>query len=283
MSPNSAAGATDALRGVEHPDGRRLARSSCEILQPALRADTSGGPSHLSPSAREVRNTVLVTSNAFPVTNEEFERLVAQCKELRPAVGGYTEDDFGPYDDYITNVLLTVLDLQMHNVAVNNSIKHYWNHRWQEIRQLEDLRALLDRFPDTQEGNREAAQYLWGNNHWTRIGWLRGFVTFLEEESLTTQERLKEWAIACDYERDFRGRSKHLGIAACQWLRMRLGVDTVKPDVHTRNFVQHAIGRTLDDSSVVRVIEAAAEAMGVRARRLDGAIWEHQRGAPGTI
>jgi hypothetical protein len=229
------------------------------------------------------RKNELVTSDALPVTDEEFERLVAECRTLLPAVGGYTEDDFGPYDDYITNVLLTVLDLQMHNVAVDNSIKYYWNNRWHEIRQLGDLRAVVDRFPDTPEGNREAAQYLWGNKHWTRIGWLRGFVAFLEQESLTTQEQLREWANACDYERDFRGRVKYLGIAACQWLRMRLGVDTVKPDVHTHNFVKHAIGRPLSDTSLVKVIEAAARALNVRARRLDGAIWEHQRGAPGTI
>jgi len=91
-----------------------------------------------------------VTSDALPVTDEEFERLVAECRRLLPAEGGYTEDDFGPYDDYITNVLLTVLDLQMHNVAVDNSIRYYWNHRWHEIRQLAELRAVLDRFPDTR-------------------------------------------------------------------------------------------------------------------------------------
>lgn len=221
--------------------------------------------------------------DSLPVTSDEFDLVVAACRTLLPAVGGYTEDNFGPYGDYITNVLLTVLDLQMHNVAVDNSIKYYWSHRWDEIRELTQLREVLDRFPDTKEGNREAAKYLWGNNHWTRIGWLRGFVTFLEQESLTSQERLREWASTCDYERDFRGRVKYLGIAACQWLRMRLGVDTVKPDVHTHNFVKQAIGRQLSDPGVVKVIEAAAHALDVRARRLDGAIWEHQRGAPGTI
>jgi hypothetical protein len=217
------------------------------------------------------------------VTDQEFDRLVAACRKLLPAVGGYTEDDFPPYEDYITNVFLTVLDLQMHNVAVNNSIKHYWAHRRDEIRDLVQLHAVLDRFADTRDGNRSAAQYLWGNNHWKRVEWLRGFVTFLEYESLTNQDRLKAWALSCDYDRDFRGRVKYLGVAACQWLRMRLGVDTVKPDVHTHTFVKQAIGRPLTDWDVVKVIEAAALALDVRARRLDGAIWEHQRGAPGTI
>ncbi len=57
----------------------------------------------------------------------------------------------------------------MHNVAVTNSIKHYWDYRWDEIRTIEDLAGILDRFPDDQEGNREVAQHLWGNNHWKRI------------------------------------------------------------------------------------------------------------------
>lgn len=220
---------------------------------------------------------------SLPVTETEMERLLVQCRRLPAPAGGYAEENFGPYDDYVTNVLLTVLDLQMHNVAVNNAIRHYWNNRWDEIRDLAQLRALLDRFPDTPDGNRQAAQHLWGNSHWTRIQWLRGFVSFLDEQVLTSQERLKEWAATCDYERDFRGRVKFLGVAACQWLRMRLGVDTVKPDVHAHNFVKNAIGRSLSDWGVVRVIEEAARTVGVRARQLDGAIWEYQRGGPGTI
>lgn len=218
-----------------------------------------------------------------PLTEEEMERLVAECQGLPAAEGGYASENFAPYNDYMTNVLLTVLDLQMHNVAVNNSIDHYRERRWDEIRLLDDLEEVLARFPDTREGNIETAQYLWGNKHWTRIGWLRGFVRFLREGDLTTQEALKAWAIQCDFDRDFRGRVKNLGIAACQWLRMRLGVDTVKPDVHIHRFVKRATGRTLSDSDAVRAIEEASKRLGMRARALDGVIWETQRGAPGTI
>jgi hypothetical protein len=45
-------------------------------------------------------------------------------------------------------------------------------NRWSELRTLDDLEEALARFPDDQEGNREVAQYLWGNNHWTRVQWL---------------------------------------------------------------------------------------------------------------
>jgi hypothetical protein len=142
---------------------------------------------------------------------------------------------------------------------------------------------VLSDFPDTSAGNRAAAQYLWGNNYWPRIQWLRGLAAFLREENLTSQEALKEWAVSCDFDRDFAGRVKHLGIAACQWLRMRLGVDTVKPDVHMHRFVTRAIGRKLSDSGVVAVIEEVARRLGMRARTLDHAIWEAERGAPGSI
>lgn len=239
--------------------------------------------SHTSPT-HAASNTMAITADTpLPVSAEEFDRVVAACRELAPAVGGYAEDNFGPYNDYVTNVLLTVLDLQMHNVAVDKSINFYRQHRWDEIRELRHLQAVLDRFEPDQDGNRETAQYLWGNNHWKRIEWLRGSVALLDEEGLTSQDRLREWAFACEYDRDFRGRAKNLGIAACQWLRMRLGVDTVKPDVHTHAFVTSAIGRRLDDWGVVTVIEAAAHHLKMKARRLDATIWEHQRGATGAV
>jgi len=225
----------------------------------------------------------MARDSALPVTDAEMERLLDRCRQLPAAAGGYVDDNFGPYDDYVTNVLLTVLDLQMHNVAVDKAIRQYWNNRWDGTRDLVQLEAVLDRFPDTPDGNKQAAQYLWGNNHWTRIQWLRGFVSFLDHEDLTSQERLKVWAATCDYQRDFEGRVKNLGFAACQWLRMRLGVDTVKPDTHTKAFVENAIDRSLNDWGVVRVIEEAATTIGIRARQLDGAIWEYQRRGPGTI
>lgn len=63
------------------------------------------------------------------------------------------------------------------------------------------------------------------------MSWLRGLVSFLMDEGLTTTKTLTQWAHRADFRRDWEGRAKYLGIAAFQWLRMRLGVDTVKPDV----------------------------------------------------
>jgi hypothetical protein len=63
-----------------------------------------------------------------------------------------------------------------------------------------------------------------------------------------------------------------------QWLVMRQGVETVKPDVHVRRFAERSVGRTLNDQAVVDVVTRAATILGVKAYELDWAIWEHERG-----
>jgi hypothetical protein len=150
------------------------------------------------------------------VTGAEADQLVEACRPLPVRPWEYEEHD------YMTNVLLTVLDLQMKNVTVERSIRHYRDHRWKEIRTLEDLEGLLGRFPDDKQGNRQVARYLWGNDHWTRAGWLRGLAVFLAVENLRTQDELRAWAGRSDYKEDFAGRVRYLGPAAYHWLVMRL-------------------------------------------------------------
>lgn len=217
------------------------------------------------------------TGIARSVNDAEMTILIEACRTVPPVKGDYQQTD------YITNVLLTVLDLQMHNVAVTNSITHYWNNRWDEVRTIEDLATILERFAPDQEGNRQTAQYLWGNNHWKRIEWLRGFVPFLIDNNLTDYDSLRAWAHNSEFHRDFEGRVKNLGIAAYKWLTMRLRVDTIKPDVHLHNFVEPIVGHPVTDVELVRVLEEVARELGIGPRALDASIWEYQRGGPGAV
>lgn len=206
------------------------------------------------------------------ITPAELDRLVEAAAAIPKAEGDYMEED------YLTNVLITVLDLQMQTSVVNRSIHHYREQRRDEIRTLKDLQALLARHPDDQDGNRDVAQYLWGTNHWKRVVWLRGLVVFLDAENLTSMDALKAWAARSEFHRDFEGRAKFLGIAAYQSLVMRLGIDTVKPDVHIHRFVAAAVGHRVSDAEAVRGVGEAAARLGIGARDLDWAIWEYQRG-----
>jgi hypothetical protein len=209
-----------------------------------------------------------------PVTDAEIGRLAEESESLPVMPREHDEND------YITNVLVTVLDLQMNTVTVERSIQHFRDHWWGEVRTLAQLAAVLRRFRDDKDGNLQLARYLWGNNHWTRAGRLRLLAEFLAAEHLRSQDELRAWAQRSDYLRDFAGRVPGLGPAAYHSLLMRLGVDTVKPDVHVRRFVEEVVGHPVTDAELVRAVTEAARRLGRSARELDAAIWE--RGALGS-
>ena len=90
---------------------------------------------------------------------------------------------------------------------------------------------------------------------------------------------MRRWAKESDFERDFRGKVKGLAFAIYKWLVMRQGVETIKPDVHVKNFLRNVTGRTLTDQEAVSVLEQVATELQRPANELDWSIWEKQRNA----
>jgi hypothetical protein len=210
--------------------------------------------------------------------DNKWAKLVQACRELPPAVNTY--DD---YPDYVTNLILTVMDLQLKNVIVSNAIVFYRKERWDEVRTLDDLEAVLARYPDTKEGNRAACKYLLGYNYGERLGRLRRLAVWARLHGVTDQEALRTWAHGSNYYKDWRGQIRGLDIAAYKWLVMRLGVDTMKPDLWLHSFVRRVLGHDLNDFVLVEVLTNVAHHIDLTARQLDARIWEHERGEPGSI
>lgn len=209
-----------------------------------------------------------------PVSTRSKEGNVARlaaAASLPAAEGDYTEDDF------VVNLMATVLDYQMQTTVVERSIEHYKQHLWDEIRTLSDLEERLGWHPDTEAGNTALARALWGTRHWTRAHQLRDLAAFFRSVGVVDQESLRVWARDATFDRDFRGRVKGLGPAVFQWLVMRQGVDTVKPDVHVRRFAEGVLGRSLGDAELVKLVSETAQHLGVPARELDWRIWEASR------
>ena len=206
------------------------------------------------------------------ITAEDIDRVVEAARDIPPAEGSYIEDD------YVLNLMETVLDYQMDTKAVVQAPEHYKQHHWKELRTREDLRALFVQYPEDKEGNTALAQYLWGYNMWTRAQQLRDLMVFFRRAAVVDQPSLKAWAERSDFRRDFEGKVKGLGIAVYHWLVMRQGVDTVKPDVHVRRLAEGAVGRPLSDQDVIEAVTKAAHQLGKKAFELDWAIWEASRG-----
>jgi hypothetical protein len=105
-----------------------------------------------------------------------------------------------------------------------------------------------------------------------------GLVRYFRSIGVVDQEKLKQWARTSTFKTDFQGRVKGLGPAVYQWLVMRQGVDTLKPDVHVRRFAEAAVGRKLNDHDVIELTIRAAGSIGIKAFELDWRIWEASRG-----
>ncbi|MFL5791281.1 MAG: hypothetical protein ACJ76A_07215 [Actinomycetota bacterium] len=182
-------------------------------------------------------------------------------------------------DDYIVALFDTVLDYQNQAAAIEKAEAHYRSDHFDEIRTLDDLEAVLERFPGDRDGNDELAQYLWGNHHWRRAQELRGLVRYFRERNVTTLRGLRTWATKSQQE-DFVGHIKGLGPAVYRSLAMRMGVDTVKPDVHVLRFVSGAIGRKATQAEAVDGLTEVATRLGVPARDLDWSVLEYQKTLP---
>ena len=179
-------------------------------------------------------------------------------------------------DDYVMALFDTVLDYQNQAAAIQKAEDHYREEHFDEIRTLEDLESVLERFPEEREGNDELAQYLWGNHHWRRAQELRGLVGYFRERNVTTLRRLRTWA-ATSQQDDFVGHIKGLGPAVYRSLAMRMGVDTVKPDVHVLRFVSAAIGKNASQAEAVDGLTEVAMRLGVPARDVDWSVLEYQK------
>src|SRR5512145_2032927 len=153
----------------------------------------------------------------------DIQRLIITCHSLPPAKGNYL------VHDYVENLLLTVLDFQMQGTVVERAIDYYRKHAQKETSDFAKLQTLIAQHPNTQEGNRKIAQYLWGYNHWKRVELLRRLIAYFEVTQITTQEQLKQWATDVDFEQDFKGKVKGAGFAIFKWLVMRQGIETIKP------------------------------------------------------
>ncbi|HYU12550.1 MAG TPA: hypothetical protein VEK82_08235 [Stellaceae bacterium] len=183
-------------------------------------------------------------------------------------------------NDYIENLMLTVLDFQMRAEKTVNNAVAYFRERHHRIKTHQALAALLNQFEDSEAGNRALAVSLWNNNHWTRAKFLRVIVNGFQRHGITDQRSLVRWLKSAHFESDVRGKfraDRHgIGYVIFQWLRLRCGFDTVKPDRRILAFVENVIGRKVRPEECISALTNIAEDLGRKAYLLDSAIWHFE-------
>jgi len=171
----------------------------------------------------------------------------------------------------LTELFDTVLDYQNRAETVRKALAHFRSEHGDDVRSFEDLEAVLAAHPEDED----LADTLWGNRHWRRARELRGLVAYFRERDVTDLTALRRWATGSSQE-DFVTDIHGLGPAAYRSLVMRLGVDTIKPDVHLLRFVERAVGRRVSQDEAVDALEAVARRLRISARTLDASIWAFQ-------
>jgi len=218
------------------------------------------------------------------LTKGEFRKLRKQCDKL-PDGPDYRGNN------YVTNLLLTALDFHKRVETVDKALEYFRdNHRF---RTHKGLKAHLRAFPDTKEGNLELANSLWNYNFWSRAKFLRILVKEFEARDVEDQKSLRKWVKSANFERDVKRKfeikfrspkddtkecTHSIGFTLFSWLQLRLGVPTVKPDVHVVRFVSSTIGRKVSDREASESLRLVAKQTNREPALLDSTIWHYQRG-----
>jgi hypothetical protein len=149
-----------------------------------------------------------------------------------------------------------------------------FSQRYPEVVELTHLQELLNQYPQAGGFCSERLNY----NDTRREKTLRGVVEHLlavqaRHPGESEWERLQAWA-ASVHPRDYKTVTvRGFALSGFQYMRMLLGVQTTKPDVHVIRFVSKAVGHKVNDVAALTLLEAAAEKAGLPLREVDGAIW----------
>ncbi len=151
-----------------------------------------------------------------------------------------------------------------------------------EIIELAHLAEMLNSYPEVGAFSVQELNY----NHADRERVLRGVLAYLltaqaDHAGISEWDRLRTWAVSVTPKDQVTVGVKGFALSGFQYLRMLLGAQTTKPDVHIMRFVSQTLGRRVNDWQALELLEAASARAGLLLREVDGAIWE--AGARGTI
>jgi hypothetical protein len=150
---------------------------------------------------------------------------------------------------------------------------------YSQIRTIYDLKELMSSMSESEFCERVFGMKIreTPNRRYEILGNMTAaFVQYQKDNGFASDgEAMKDWAQKCDpakLEQDIIGKIPNVNIATVQNLRICLGIDTLKPDVHVRNAMRE-IGLGND----VEVAELISELTGYSPRELDQIFWHWDR------
>jgi hypothetical protein len=148
----------------------------------------------------------------------------------------------------------------------------YFQENYPDVTTLAQLKNLIQKFGY----NGFAA--VWNYKHPSRVETLECLVNkYIKyngansfSEDLAGMRHWANYANVLDY---MHFGVKGIGLATFQYLRMLLGVPTVKPDVHIKRAVSEALHRKVTDLEAISIVEQASKEIGLSATIVDHSLW----------
>jgi hypothetical protein len=148
----------------------------------------------------------------------------------------------------------------------------YFQENYPDITTLAQLKNLI------QKVGYNGFATVWNYKHPSRVETLESLVSKYIEYNIALNfsddlAGMRHWANHTNVSAYMQFGVKGIGLATFQYLRMLLGVPTVKPDVHIKRAVSEALRRKVTDLEAIWIVEQASKEIGLSATIVDHSLW----------
>lgn len=182
-------------------------------------------------------------------------------------------------DNHVEAIINTVLAMRQRWKETAEPRFTEYQKNYPHIKTLYDLDNLIKCTSEQEFCKKVLGITITKNNFW-RYKMLndivKAFTEYQKENGFNSdKEAMMDWAKKCNLsqlEDDIVGRLNNVGLATVQNLRMCLGIDTVKPDVHIINAL-----KKIGLGNEVEICELISELTGYKYIELDQIFWHWDR------
>ena len=216
------------------------------------------------------------------VKKEYIVAVASRLKAISPDLsdGDYDDECDPPAVKVIHSVISQALN---YKTTVYPRLVNFKKNR-PDVKSIGQLADLMASYPTPLDFLTEEVNL----RNQVKAGAIDGLVKYLcgiveASPAVPEEEILKQWAIQVEPDGYKELNIKGVKIATFQWLRMLLGADTSKPDVHVMNFIDETIDQKLSEDECVLVLEGVASYLEVSERDVDFAIWDFMSSNSRTV
>ena len=188
-------------------------------------------------------------------------------------IGNVEKNSLGNYENAVLICLDAVLSINRKYYTFVVPRINYFQNKYPDITKLEELIKLIDNV------GIDNFRDCWNYNHPDRVKILYDLCNRLIEISRLYEDKneltsLRKWASQSSV-RDYNNFNVNgIGFTTFQYIRMLLGANTVKPDVHIKNKISEIVGKKIDDKYAVELFESACRELKLYIADIEHYIWE---------